>query len=59
MHGYVYAEVWGAPDGTEVEMSSKPTYMGADGSEWVTHSQHMGSVNNDSSCRMPQAVAPL
>jgi hypothetical protein len=37
VHGYVYAEGWGAPDGTEVEMSSKPTYTGADGSEWVTH----------------------
>ena len=34
--GYVYAEIWGRPDGTEVEMYSEPTYMGADGSEWVT-----------------------
>lgn len=36
-HGYVCAEVWGAPDGTEVEMRSKSAYVGADGSEWVTH----------------------
>lgn len=35
--GYVYAEIWGRPNGTEVEMRSKPMYMGADGSEWVTH----------------------
>jgi vancomycin resistance protein YoaR len=34
--GYVYAEIWGRPNGTEVEMSSKPTYLGEDGSEWVT-----------------------
>jgi vancomycin resistance protein YoaR len=35
--GYVYAEVWGRPNGTEVEMYSKPTYLGEDGSEWVTY----------------------
>ncbi len=35
--GHVYAEIWGRPDGTEVSMHSKPSYMGADGSEWVTY----------------------
>ncbi len=35
--GHVYAEIWGRPDGTEVRMHSKPSYMGADGSEWVTY----------------------
>ena len=35
--GYVYAEIWGRPDGTGVEMYSEPAYVGADGSEWVTH----------------------
>jgi vancomycin resistance protein YoaR len=34
--GHVYAEVWGRPDNTEVEMRSKPVYMGDNGSEWVT-----------------------
>jgi len=34
--GYVYAEIWGRQSGTEVEMYSEPTYVGADGSEWVT-----------------------
>ena len=35
--GHVYAEIWGRPSGTEVSMSSKPAYLGKDGSEWVTH----------------------
>ncbi len=35
--GYVYAEIWGRPNGTEVKMRSKPTYMDEDGSEWVTY----------------------
>ncbi len=35
--GYVYAEIWGRPAGTEVSMHSKPSYMGANGSEWVTY----------------------
>ncbi|HEV8045601.1 MAG TPA: VanW family protein, partial [Rubrobacter sp.] len=35
--GYVYAEIWGRPNGTEVKMRSKPTYLGEDGSEWVTY----------------------
>jgi vancomycin resistance protein YoaR len=34
--GYVYAEIWGRPNGTEVTMDSEPTYVGRDGSEWVT-----------------------
>lgn len=37
--GHVYAEIWGQPDGTEVEMYSEPSYMDADGSEWVTHQE--------------------
>ena len=35
--GYVYAEIWGVPDGTEVSMRSKPVYMDGNGSEWVTY----------------------
>lgn len=35
--GHVYAEIWGRPNGTEVEMYSEPSYMDANGSEWVTH----------------------
>lgn len=35
--GHVYAEIWGRPNSTEVEMYSEPTYMDANGSEWVTH----------------------
>ena len=35
--GHVYAEIWGRPDGTEVEMWSEPSYLGAGGSEWVTY----------------------
>lgn len=35
--GHVYAEIWGRPNGTEVEMRSEPAYMGADGSDWVTY----------------------
>lgn len=34
--GYVYAEIWGRPNGTRVTMDSQPTYVGQDGSEWVT-----------------------
>ncbi|QIN82442.1 hypothetical protein GBA63_07110 [Rubrobacter tropicus] len=35
--GHVYAEIWGKPDGTEVEMHSEPVYMDGTGSEWVTY----------------------
>ena len=35
--GYIYAEVYGKPSNTKVEMSSKPTYMGADYSKWNTY----------------------
>lgn len=35
--GHVYAEIWGRPHGTEVEMYSEPSYMDAEGPEWVTH----------------------
>lgn len=35
--GHVYAEIWGRPSGTEVQMHSEPTYMGAGGSDWVTY----------------------
>lgn len=35
--GYVYSEIWGRPDGTEVEMRSKPTYMRENGSGWITY----------------------
>jgi vancomycin resistance protein YoaR len=35
--GYVYAEVWGQPDGTEVRTWSEPVYRNADSAEWVTY----------------------
>ena len=35
--GYIYAEVYGKPNNTKVEMSSKPTHMGADYSKWNTY----------------------
>jgi vancomycin resistance protein YoaR len=35
--GYVHAEIWGRPNDVEVEMSSEPTDIGNDGSEWVTY----------------------
>lgn len=35
--GYVYSEIWGRPNGTEVEMRSKPTYMNKNGSGWITY----------------------
>jgi vancomycin resistance protein YoaR len=35
--GYIYAEIWGRPNGREVEMDSEPTYQGADYSKWVTY----------------------
>ncbi|MDQ4106207.1 MAG: peptidoglycan binding domain-containing protein [Actinomycetota bacterium] len=35
--GYIYAEIYGKPNGTQVQMSSRPTYMGADYSKWVTY----------------------
>ncbi|MDP9424448.1 MAG: VanW family protein [Actinomycetota bacterium] len=35
--GYVYAEVYGKPSNTKVEMTSEPKYMGADYSKWNTY----------------------
>lgn len=35
--GYIYAEIYGKPNGTQVSMRSKPTYMGADYSKWITY----------------------
>lgn len=35
--GYIYADVYGRPNGMKVQMSSKPVYMGADYSKWVTY----------------------
>jgi vancomycin resistance protein YoaR len=35
--GYIYAEVWGRPNGTEVSMTSRPTYEGPDAASWVTY----------------------
>jgi vancomycin resistance protein YoaR len=34
---YIYAQVYGVPDDVDVTMSSEPTYMNADTSQWVTH----------------------
>lgn len=35
--GYVYASVYGQPTGQTVQLNSKPSYRGADSSEWVTY----------------------
>ena len=35
--GFIYAEIWGRPTGEEVEMDSKPTYLGPDYSKWTTY----------------------
>jgi vancomycin resistance protein YoaR len=35
--GYIYAEVYGKPNGTNVQMRSKPVHMGADYSKWITY----------------------
>lgn len=35
--GYIYANIYGRPTGTQVEMNSEPTYRGADSSQWVTY----------------------
>jgi vancomycin resistance protein YoaR len=35
--GYIYAEVYGRPTGTEVEMDSEPTYMSSDSAKWITY----------------------
>ncbi len=35
--GYVYASIYGRPNGTVVEMDSEPTYRTEDASEWVTY----------------------
>ena len=35
--GYIYAEVWGSPSGTEVKTWSEPVYRNADSAKWVTY----------------------
>jgi vancomycin resistance protein YoaR len=35
--GYVYAEVWGRPNDTEVKTWSKRVYVGEDSSRWITY----------------------
>ena len=35
--GFIYAEIWGRPTGREVEMDSKPTYLGSTYSKWTTY----------------------
>lgn len=35
--GYIYAEIYGRPNGTEVEMWSKPVYRERDSAEWITY----------------------
>lgn len=35
--GYIYAEIYGKPNGAQVEMYSEPLYMGADYSKWITY----------------------
>ncbi|QIN79102.1 hypothetical protein GBA65_11870 [Rubrobacter marinus] len=35
--GYVYANIYGRPTGTQVQMNSEPNFRGEDASEWVTY----------------------
>ena len=35
--GHIYADIYGKPNGTQVSMTSKPLYKGADASKWVTY----------------------
>jgi vancomycin resistance protein YoaR len=35
--GYVYAEVWGRPNGTEVKTRSEPVHVGENYSKWITY----------------------
>jgi len=35
--GFIYADIWGRPTGEEVEMDSKPTYLGSTYSKWTTY----------------------
>ncbi len=35
--GYIYAEIYGKPSNTKVEMNSEPKYMGEDYSKWNTY----------------------
>ncbi len=35
--GYIYADIYGRPNGTEVQMRSRPVYKGADYSKWITY----------------------
>lgn len=35
--GYVRAEIWGRPNGVDVEMYSEPTSLGESDSEWITY----------------------
>jgi vancomycin resistance protein YoaR len=35
--GYIYAEVWGRPNGTEVKTWSEPVYRGRNSAKWITY----------------------
>ena len=35
--GYIYADIYGKPNGTEVSMNSQKLYMGKDYSKWITY----------------------
>ncbi len=35
--GHIYADIYGKPNGKKVNMRSKPLYMGADASKWITY----------------------
>ena len=35
--GHIYADIYGKPNGKQVKMTSKPLYMGADASKWITY----------------------
>jgi vancomycin resistance protein YoaR len=35
--GYIYAEVWGRPNGTEVKTWSEPVYRDRNSAKWITY----------------------
>jgi vancomycin resistance protein YoaR len=35
--GYIYAEVWGQPNGTQVRTWSEPVYRGRNSAKWITY----------------------
>ena len=56
--GYMYANVYGVPNNTEVEMTSKEVWMTEDASEWVTYYERSknGEVVYEDSWKSPYSA---